>query len=401
MSGTERIKRLRRSLLFIIIAFILFQSLIFLLRHCKSDYSGGEQRIVKSDSLIAYADFIQIIKGEPFDTLVSVNTWESVNPIVEKYPLIPRDCTLLLSSNIRSIPIPIRSCISMSTTYLPHLKLLGEEQTIIGMSGTAFVYDSLYNYRIAQGLVAEIGSDVAPDFERILSLSPDVLLAYGIAGGDNSYIQKLRTLGVKVLVINDYLENQPLGKLEYIKLFGLITDKFSIADSIFTARAEEYNELKQRCAERIAEKRRVLINLPFKDIWYVPGSKNYTSILIADAGGEILGSVEGESISSRESFEKMYTLGKEADVWINLNNFSTVSGVIHENPLYKNLQVVKDKRLYNNIKRNTPVGGSDFWEGGAVEPAEILKDLVTIFHPDAAEAEFGTRPMKYYIQLAP
>ena len=151
----------------------------------------------------------------------------------------------------------------------------------------------------------------------------------------------------------------------------------------------------------MGKEKKVLINLPFKDIWYVPGSKNYTSILIADAGGRILGSVEGESISSREGFEKMYTLGKEADVWINLNNFSTIGGLLNENPLYKNLQVVKNSQLFNNIKRSTSVGGSDFWESGAVEPAEILKDLITIFHPDVAEAEFGSRPMKYYIQLAP
>ena len=285
------------------------------------------------------------------------------------------------------------------TTYLPHLKLLGEETTVVGLSGTSFVYDSLYNARIADGLISDIGSDAAPDYERIISLAPDVVLAYGIAGGDNSYIHKLRALGVKVLVINDYLENHPLGRLEYIKLFGALTDKKSLADSIFSSRSQEYIKVKESCAEHISKSVKVLINMPFKDVWYVPGSENYTSLLIADAGGAILGCVKGETVSSQESFEKMYTLGKEADVWINLNNFSTISGVVNENPLYKNLQVVKEEKLFNNIKRSTKFGGSDFWEGGAVEPAEILKDLITIFHPDVAHSEFGERPMKYYLQL--
>ena len=142
-----------------------------------------------------------------------------------------------------------------------------------------------------------------------------------------------------------------------------------------------------------------MINLPFKDIWYVPGSENFTSRLIEDAGGELLGSVKGKSISSQESFERMYLLGKDADIWIHLNSFSTISGIVAENPLYANLEVVKRGELYNNIKRTTPAGGSDFWEGGAVEPDEILKDLVTLFHPQIARKEFGNRELKYYIKL--
>lgn len=380
--------------------FFLFAAIgLVFLTSCKQGVSEARKDTSSNDSLILYADFIQIVKGTPFDTLISINNWESMYPVVEKYPLIPRDCTGLLKADIRAIPIPLSTCVSMSTTYLPHLKLLGEETTVVGLSGTSFVYDSLYNARIADGLISDIGSDAAPDYERIISLAPDVVLAYGIAGGDNSYIHKLRALGVKVLVINDYLENHPLGRLEYIKLFGALTDKKSLADSIFSSRSQEYIKVKESCAEHISKSVKVLINMPFKDVWYVPGSENYTSLLIADAGGVILGCVKGETVSSQESFEKMYTLGKEADVWINLNNFSTISGVVNENPLYKNLQVVKEEKLFNNIKRSTKFGGSDFWEGGAVEPAEILKDLITIFHPDVAHSEFGERPMKYYLQL--
>lgn len=382
---------------FLIINILLLLSVF--VTNCKQGTSSPQRYVSGGDSLILYAEYVQILKGDPFDTLISINNWESINPVVEKYPLIPRDCTELLKADIRALPLPMTSCVSMSTTYLPHLKLLGQEDCVVGLSGSSFVYDSLYRARVESGDIAEIGSDVSPDYERILAIAPDVVLAYGIPGGDNSYIQKLRTLGVKVLVINDYLENHPLGKLEYIKLFGEITGNRTLADSLFAARAGEYNAVKESCSKYIAHPVNVLINLPFKDIWYVPGSDNYTSLLIKDAGGVLLGSVQGKTISSQESFEKMYTLGKEADVWINLNNFSTINGVVNENPLYKNLQVVKDEKLYNNIKRSTPVGGSDFWEGGAVEPAEILKDLITIFHPDAAQAEFGERPMKYYIHL--
>lgn len=40
--------------------------------------------------------------------------------------------------------------------------------------------------------------------------------------------------------------------------------------------------------------------------------------------------------------------------------------------------------------------GSDFWEGGAVEPQEILQDLIQIMHPEIAPKG---RELKYYIPL--
>ena len=55
--------------------------------------------------------------------------------------------------------------------------------------------------------------------------------------------------------------------------------------------------------------------------------------------------------------------------------------------------------MFNNVKRVTPEGGSDYWESGAVNPAEILKDLIQIFHPDIAEKNFPGREMVYYIRL--
>jgi iron complex transport system substrate-binding protein len=51
--------------------------------------------------------------------------------------------------------------------------------------------------------------------------------------------------------------------------------------------------------------------------------------------------------------------------------------------------------IFNNILRNTPEGGSDFWETGVVEPDAILRDLIKIFHP---ELDTGWN-LKYYMQL--
>lgn len=378
---------------------LLIAFLLFLTCGCRDNKAQHNSQ--NNSSLVSYAQYFQIIGGTPYDTLVSINNWESSADNIEKYPLIPRDNEEELKKNIYAIPIPIESSVSMSTSYLSHLKLLNSASCVKAMSGVAFVYDSLYIQMINNDKIVDIGSDASPDYEKIISLNSDVVLAYGIGGSDNSYIKKLRSLGQRVVIINDYLEGHPIAKLEYLKFFGALRGMLPKSDSIFSERANEYFNTRELLASKIdsTQTTKVLINLPFKDIWYVPGSENYTSLMVKDAGGEILGCREGSTISSQESFEKMFSLGMSADVWINLNNFSTLQSIEIENPMYAKFPMFRNGMLFNNNKRSTAIGGSDFWETGAVEPAEILKDLITIFHPQIAKEEFGDRELKYYQQL--
>ena len=57
-------------------------------------------------------------------------------------------------------------------------------------------------------------------------------------------LEKLKELGIKVIFNADYLETDPLGKAEWIKLFGALYCKENLADSIFNSEVDEYNESK-------------------------------------------------------------------------------------------------------------------------------------------------------------
>lgn len=357
---------------------------------------GGEGNVngeAAAENAVAFADFLAI-QG---DSVRSFSSWQDRESQSETYRLVPRDCTGILASDPMAIGVPLRSVICMSTTYLPHIKLLGEEDIVKGVSGTRFIYDSLYSARAAEGLIADVGAETSPDYEKILLLDCDVVLAYGISGSDNSYIDKLRTLGRKVIVINDYLEPTVMGKLEYIKLFGSLLGKREMADSIFLAKKGEYEAAKSCCLD--APKTEVLVNLPFKGIWYVPGKASYMAELVRDAGGEILGAEDGENLSSQKSFEQMYSLAKDACVWIHLNQALHRSDVSSENAMFRKIPAFREGNLYNNNRRVTAAGGSDYWESGALYPDEILKDLITVLHPEIAEKHFPGRELVYYLRL--
>ena len=359
---------------------------------CRSG-EGNVKGEAAAENAVAFADFLSI-RG---DTVRSFSSWQDKGSQSETYRLVPRDCTAILASDPMAIGVPLRSVICMSTTYLPHIKLLGDADIVKGVSGTRFIYDSLYSAMAEDGLIADVGAETSPDYEKILFLDCDAVLAYGISGSDNSYIDKLRTLGRKVIVINDYLEPSVMGKLEYIKLFGSLLGKREKADSIFLAKKREYESAKDCCSNET--KTQVLVNLPFKGIWYVPGKESYMAELVRDAGGQILGAEEGENLSSQKSFEQMYSLAKDAGVWIHLNQAIRRSDVSAENPMFSRIPAYREGNLYNNNKRVTAAGGSDYWESGALHPDEILKDMIQIFHPEIAEKHFPGRELVYYIKL--
>ena len=274
--------------------------------------------------------------------------------------------------------------VCMSSSHAAFLCELGCQNNIVGIAGTRFIYNPQLQERIRMGLVKEVGSESLPDYEMIIALKPTLVTAYGISGSDNSYIETLRRYGLTVLVLDDYLEASPLGRMAYIKLFGAITGHTAQAESIYNTGAEKYNAIRDSIARALSgsEKVKVLMNAPFKGIWYIPGGRNYTARMINDAGGQILGSKPDAVNSSTESLERMLVLASQAQVWFNPNTATTIFEVIEQNPLLSDIPAVRTLQVYNNNLRQRENGGSDIWESGYVHPELILKDLAMILHPE-------------------
>ena len=269
----------------------------------------------------------------------------------------------------------ISRMICMSSSYIAYLSAIGCDSVICGVSGAKYISDTVMRRMIANGAVSDVGSDTTPDYEKILALTPDMVVTYSMPGSD--FVPNLRSLGVPVLVLNDYLASSPLGRASYIKVFGALTGKGAKADSVFTAVSARYEALvgKVNADERV----NVLMNIPYADSWYIPGGSNYMTRLVHDAGGDVLGAVPGKSESSVISLEKAYILAKDADFWINTGWCDTREQLYGSNAMFSSFGIGK---IYNNTLRVTPEGGNDFWESGAVRPDLILHDLISILHPD-------------------
>lgn len=262
------------------------------------------------------------------------------------------------------------------------LAAIGEEKAIAGMSGVQYIYNETVADRIRNGKIPDIGYDSGMNNELVLKIRPDLLLMYGIGGEGEGYTGKLKEMGVRVMFDADYLENDPLGKAEWIKLFGALFCKEKISDSIYTYITESYSDLKEYIRHNIKTRPSVLLGLPFKDTWYISPGNSYISRLIGDAGGNYLWSNIKSSVSLPFSLEKVYLQAVKADYWLNIGSVLTKSDIETFEPRLASLAPFINDKLYNNNNRISPGGGNDYWESGTLNPQVILKDIAGILHPE-------------------
>lgn len=285
--------------------------------------------------------------------------------------------------------------VCMSTTHISFFEILGALDVIVGVSGAKYISNKEIQNKISSGEITDIGFESTLNYEALIKLAPQLVITYGIRGENNSYIRKIEELGIPVISIGDYLEEHPLGKTEYLKLFGVLLNKEQEADSLFNNIKDRYLTIKNQ-SKNYQYKPMVLLNAPWKDVWYIPGEFNYMSTLIKDAGAEVLLEKKGISHSFGYNIEEIIKEAHLADFWLNPNDHVTLKSLLSINNTISNLKLFKNNRIYNNNKLRTESGGSDFWEKGVVEPDVILTDLFTIFHNNTPE---NISKLKYYIQL--
>jgi iron complex transport system substrate-binding protein len=130
------------------------------------------------------------------------------------------------------------------------------------------------------------------------------------------YVEKIKSFGIPVVYIAEFMEDHPLGRAEWIKFFGAFFQKENIADSLFQAIETKYDSIKA-LSNTLQKHPLVFLNIPYQGIWYMPEGNSYMATLIKDAGGNYLyHNTTGNNVLKFD-FEKILTDAINADSWIN------------------------------------------------------------------------------------
>jgi iron complex transport system substrate-binding protein len=374
---------------------LIFLCLIIIIS-CNENRETKKQYTSTGNEVISLAQRIAIEKYRDYTKITIINPWQGADNVNMAYYLVKRGSELPAGiDTTKVILVPVRKIVCMSTTHVAMISALGEENSIAGMSGTGFIYSKDLNSRAEDGLIDDVGYEANLNKELILKIMPDITIIYGVGSESSGYVGKIEELGIKVIYNADYLETDPLGKAEWIKLFGALYCRENMADSIYNAEVQAYNNLKSFIADNISSKPRVLLGLPFRDTWFISPGNSFICKLIADAGGEYLWKDTKSSFSMPFGLENVYLKALNAEYWLNIGTVKTQSEIPAVDQRLSELPCFRSGNLFNNNNRITEAGGNDFWESGTIYPHLILKDIASILHPDL----FPENKLIYYRKI--
>ena len=330
---------------------------------------------------VLYAKGFTITQYEGYKIVVVRNPLDTTK-IIQQYRLID---DIKYKSNdpaVVNISVPIQDLASLSTTHLGFLEALGLSDKLIAFSGTKYIYSTAMNALVEAGKIKEVGAEGGLDVELLVQLQPDIVMSYQT--GDESYdhFEKMKSMQLKPVINNEYLELTPLGQAEWIKFIAAFFNMEATATTLFNERVERYEKYKQQAA-LYTSKPTVFTGLAYKNEWTVPGGKSFAANYLRDAGANYLWSDDEKTGNFALTFEEIFTSAQKADIWLNVSSATSLNEMIGIDPRYAYFDAFKNKQVFNNYARVNKMGGNDYWERAIVYPDEVLLDLIKIFHPES------------------
>ena len=368
------------------ITIILAALVLFSCINSDSNSEKTQSQAQEISDTLEYAVNFEIVKLKKGILLKNLRPWEG-NSSPFHYLLV--DSSIHIPENKPGadtiyIRVPVQRVVCLSTTHVGYLSALMSDTAIVGLSGPEWIHNPKVQRRFAEGKIKDVGRNMTYDYEAIIDLKPDIILAFGVNQKSAEYIQKLTGYGIEVVVLSEFMEQHPLGKAEWIKFVGALVGKSKEAERFFSKVSNEYLNLSKRAIQE-ENKPTVLTGLPWKGDWFVPGGASFQAKLLEDAGANYLWSENDQTSGMVVDIESVIDKALEAEYWINLNDYEYKHEVQSLDERYRNFTAFQKNQLFNNNARKNAAGGNDYWESGVVRPDLILKDLTHIFHPELVE----------------
>lgn len=309
------------------------------------------------------------------------NPWDT-STTLQRIALVPRQlrtASLQLPGSIPVVKIPLEKALVTTTIHAQLIDDFGKSDAIAGVTDVDYIRDTELKERIDKGEIANCGSWMAPDIEKVISLNPDAILISPYQNGGN--YAHLTQLNIPIVYMADYMESTPLGRAEWMKYYGLLFGAQETADSIFSHVEREYSQLQHKAdsASTTDGRPTILIDRPYMGTWYVHGVNSANDNFITDAGARnpFNNLVEGSS-QALDPETVLYEAGG-ADIWIIRYHSPTALTKVQmetDDPMSAQFKSFKQNRLWG---ANT--AQVSYYEETPFHPELLLRDLVTIVHP--------------------
>ncbi|WP_341221649.1 ABC transporter substrate-binding protein [Polaribacter atrinae] len=344
---------------------------------CKKEVEKVD-KTSQAESSITYAKGFDIINENGIKKLIIKSAYQNSKEVSE---YIIKDAAEKEATLENTIYTPIQKIVVTSTTHIPMVELLNEENSIIGFPYARYVSSEKTRQLINAGKIKEIGKESSLNTEILLDLQPELVVGYSVSSADKS-LTTVQKAGISVIYNGDWLEETPLGRAEWIKFFGVLFNKEKQADSIFKVIETNYLDAK-KIALKATKKPTVLSGaIMSKDIWNLPSGESFVAQFINDANLNYLWKETKGKGSLSLSFEGVFDKGQNAEYWISPGYFSSKEQLLQSNKIYAEFDAFKNDEIYTSTIKKGKTGGIIYYELAATRPDLVLKDFIKITNPD-------------------
>lgn len=195
---------------------------------------------------LSYADqFSVTYYGEENYALVIIGEDEKFLVVPEGGPVpedLPEDITPLLQ--------PLTNMYLAATSamdFFCHLDAV-DQITLSGTDRSGWYLEEPKK-ALEEGTMEYAGKYSAPDYERIVDKSCSLAIESTMIYHCPQVKEQLENLGVPVLVERSSYEADPLGRMEWIKLYGVLTGKEQLAEELFEKEIKELENVSVQADE--------------------------------------------------------------------------------------------------------------------------------------------------------
>ena len=299
------------------------------------------------------------------------NPWDTTK-VMQKLAIIEdSEAKPGVGKDVTVINAPLKHSLVMSSVHCSLIAELNSVDAIAAVCDAEYVKEKSVAVRIKEGKIKDCGNSMTPAVEQIAMVKPDAVLISPYKDND---LTKLNQLGINMVQCADYMEPTPLGRAEWVRLYGMLVGKVAEADSLFSEVEKHYLTLKSDTVSGP----KIISDSKYGEVWYVPTGNSTVGQMYADAGGVNPFSDRKENGSVALSPEEVLMKAKDGDVWIlKSDGEMTLDQLRQADPINSQFKAFAEGNVWHCNTVETP-----FYEQTPFHPNLLLEDFVYIFHPE-------------------
>lgn len=337
---------------------VLLLSLLLLLTAACSPGEGGAdgERNTDISAELEYEDSMELLYAEKFSvdyytggfSLVTVNG-------SERYLVVPegKESPGDLAEDITVLYQPLDRIYLVASAVMD-MFISMDSLDVIRFTGTKAASWYLEEAReaVETGDILYAGNYSAPDYEQILAEGCDLAIENTMVYHTPEVKEQLEKFGIPVMVDYSSYETEPLGRTEWVKLYGLLADREEEAAEAFAGQQEAFASIGD--AEDTG-KTVAFFYITSSGEVNVRKASDYLPKMIELAGGHYVFSdlgAEDDTASSTVSLqmEEFYAAAREADYLIYNSTIdgelSSAEELFGKSELLENFKAVREGNVY-------------------------------------------------------